>query len=149
MINLLELLYLGDFYSLVFIFFLMLMLASLIFFALKKRPIFYNSFSLSFFLTLIAWLSINAAPLPFALQENIKTLLIQQAKAGVGSNGLVNRILVPCMYPNKGYIRGFDYHYALDSYKTDMQKHLDKTEAFKVQPKSVLNIDTSLELCKF
>ncbi|HFF4835996.1 TPA: hypothetical protein ACGC6G_003810, partial [Acinetobacter baumannii] len=45
--------------------------------------------------------------------------------------------------------RGFDYHYALDSYKTDMQKHLDKTEAFKVQPKSVLNIDTSLELCKF
>ncbi|MFL1616187.1 hypothetical protein GHT89_16445 [Acinetobacter baumannii] len=112
-----------------------------------KKPARTNAFSLAMALTLMSWLALNAAPIPPAAQENLKDMLVLQAKYGVGSNGLVNRIIMPCQ--EKGYVRGHDYNWALDSYQRDIQGHLDKTEVFKVTPTANLGIDKNLEICEF
>ncbi|MFX2151919.1 hypothetical protein [Acinetobacter baumannii] len=99
----------------------------------------------------------NTAPIPGILQDNVKNLLLQQAKDGVGSNGFVNSIVMPCAnegigfrsFDKPGYVRGYDYGNALESYNRDLKNHVDKTEAFKVRPNDKLNIDKNLSLCEF
>jgi hypothetical protein len=142
----LDFLYLGSFYSIVCIFLLMYVLGFISFIRFKK-PARSNAFALAIPLTLMSWLALNTAPIPPIAQENLKMMLIQQAKYGVGSNALVNNIIFPCQ--EKGYLRGHDYKWSLNAYQRDLQSHIEKTEVFKVSPKPNLDIDKSLELCEF
>lgn len=150
MIEFLNFMYQGSFYSTVVLFVIMCLLG-FNFLLLIKMPLnsaLSSAFSLSFPLTLIGYLSINFAPIPNLLQNNVKNLLIQQAREGVGSNAFVNSIVIPCQ-DKAGYVRGYNYGQALESYTRDLKNHLDKTEAFKVRPNDKLNIDKNLSLCEF
>lgn len=151
--------YEGSLYSTLVLFLLMYILGSisLLLFKVPVKSVFSLAFSLAFPLTLVGYLSMNAAPIPGILQDNVKNLLLQQAKDGVGSNGFVNSIVMPCAnegigfrsLDKPGYVRGYDYGNALESYNRDLKNHLDKTEAFKVRPNGKLNIDKNLSLCEF
>ncbi|ENW02962.1 hypothetical protein [Acinetobacter beijerinckii] len=147
MISFLNFMYESSLYSTFVLFLLMLLLTSLVLLLLKKPLNFAFSFALP--LTLISYLSMNAAPIPWILQDNVKHLLLQQAKDGVGSNAFVNSIVFPCSHTPSGFVRGYDYGNALESYDRDLKNHLDKTEVFKVLPKDNLNIDKALGLCEF
>ncbi|RCT89708.1 hypothetical protein DVA68_15815 [Acinetobacter baumannii] len=146
MIAFFNFLYSGSFFSIVCIFLFMYVLGLALFTHFKK-PARSNAFSLAIPLTFMSWLALNAAPIPPAAQENLKDMLIQQAKFGVGSNALVNTIIMPCQ--DQGYVRGHDYNWALNAYQRDIQGHVDKTEVFKVTPKTNLDIDKKLEICEF
>lgn len=145
LIAILDFLYLGSLFSIVCIFLSMYLLGFALFSLLKKPT--NNAFAFAIPMTLISWLALNAAPIPPVAQENLKKMLIQQAKYGIGSNALVNNIIMPCR--DNGYLRGHDYNWALDAYQRDIQGHVDKTEVFKVSPKPNLNIDKNLKLCEF
>ncbi|WP_340601073.1 hypothetical protein [Acinetobacter sp. HZNU-JH01] len=159
MITFLNFMYESSLYSTLVLFMLMHILGSitLLLFKVPVKSVFSLAFSLAFPLTLVAYLSMNTAPIPGILQDNVKNLLLQQAKDGVGSNGFVNSIVIPCTTEgtsfrsvNKpGYVRGYDYSNALESYDSDLKNHLDKTEVLKVTPKDNLHIDKNLSLCDF
>ena len=94
LIAILDFLYLGSFFSIVCIFLSMYLLGFALFTLLKKPT--NNAFAFAIPMTLISWLALNAAPIPPVAQENLKMMLIQQAKYGIGSNALVNNIIMPC-----------------------------------------------------
>ena len=159
MISFLNFMYEGSLYSTLVLFLLMYILGSiaLILFKIPVNSLFSLAFSLAFPLTLVGYLTLNTAPIPGILQDNVKNLLLQQAKDGVGSNGFVNSIVMPCAnegigfrsLDKPGYVWGYDYGNALESYDRDLKNHLDKTEVFKVKPKDNLHIDKNLSLCQF
>jgi len=143
----LDFLYQGNFLSILLLYSLVyLVVATILLF--RKKPT-NSALSISIALTLPAYLFLNMAPIPNVLNNHLKELLIQQAHYGVGSNGLVNSILLPCSLDDRGYLRGQDYQNALMSIKTDMKDHLDKTEVFRISPVEKVNIDKSLNICEF
>lgn len=143
----LDLLYQGNFLSILLLYSLIYLLVGTIL-LFRKRPI-NSALSISIALTLPAYLFLNMAPIPNVLNNHLKELLIQQAHYGVGSNGLVNSILLPCSLDDRGYLRGTDYQNALMSIQTDMKDHLDQTEVFKISPIEKVNINGSLNICEF
>lgn len=76
---------------------------------------------------------IKCSPYPPTVQQNLKDMLKNQASLGVGSNGLVNTVILGCN-KNEGFLRGYDYSKALDSYKKDIINHTEGTEVFKLEP---------------
>lgn len=151
MIEFLNFIYEGSFFSILVLYLFMYVLGAFILIILRvpfgsaRR----SAFSLAMLLTLVSYLTINTAPIPPILQENMKNLLIQQAKEGVGSNAFLNAIIFPCADQKSGFVRGYNYGNALESYRRDQKNHLDQTEVFKVIPNDRLNIDKNLNLCDF
>lgn len=146
LIDFINFIYGGEFPAILFIFscfYLTYLITSL-----HKSKKIYAGINFALPLTLIFWLAINLLPLPPIANQNIKDMLKKQATLGVGSNSLVNFIILGCEN-NSGYLRGYDYNKILYSYKKDFISHAEGTETFKLKPNLNFNIDNNLHICDY
>lgn len=145
MTALLDLLYLLNFTSIVILYLGIVCIVATILILSKKS--YKKSFSISIILTFFAYISILVGPLPSPLEIKLKKALNQQVIYGVGSNGLVNTILLPC--EEDGYMRGVYYRKAIYWEKKDMDNHLNKKNIFKLTPKKESFNLKDFSLCEF
>ncbi len=113
----------------------------------KSKSI-YSGINFAFPFSMLFWIGLNVAPIPPTVQQNLKDMLKNQASLGVGSNGLVNTVILGCN-KNEGFLRGYDYSKALDSYKKDIINHTEGTEVFKLEPLPKIDINETKPICSY